>query len=223
MNILVTGAAGFIGSNLVDHLLASGHWVTGIDNLSTGSLKFLCDAQRYPSFRLIRADLLTDDSWQDTFAGQELVVHLAANADVRFGPDHPTRDLEQNTIVTQRVLEAMRKHAVKRIAFSSTGSVYGEAKIIPTPEDCSVPDSNFAVRRVESGGGRLDRGLLPRLRDSGASSSGSSRSWASATRTAMSSISCNQLLEHPGELPILGDGTAAEILSVRAGLRATPS
>src|SRR4051812_6675278 len=108
MNILVTGAAGFIGSNLVDHLLAAGHRVTGIDNLSTGSLKFLRDAQRYPSFRLIRADLLTDDSWQDTFASQELVVHLAANADVRFGPDHPARDLEQNTIVTQRVLEAMR-------------------------------------------------------------------------------------------------------------------
>jgi UDP-glucose 4-epimerase len=69
----------------------------------------------------------------------DMVIHFAANADVRFGPDHPTKDLEQNTIVTSRVLEAVRKGGVKRIAFASTGSVYGECPVIPTPEDAPFP------------------------------------------------------------------------------------
>lgn len=139
MNVVITGAAGFIGSNLADYLLSRGHSVTGIDNLSTGRIEFLESALRNTNFRLIKGDLLTCDNWQEAFAGQDLVVHLAANADVRFGPDHPARDLEQNTIVTHRVLEAARTHAVKQIAFSSTGSVYGEAKMIPTPENAPFP------------------------------------------------------------------------------------
>ena len=72
-------------------------------------------------------------------AGQEFVFHFAANADVRFGTQHPRKDLEQNTIVTQNVLEAMRLQGVRRIAFSSTGSIYGEASLFPTPEDCPFP------------------------------------------------------------------------------------
>ena len=72
-------------------------------------------------------------------AGADFVFHLAANADVRFGTEHPRRDLEQNTIATYNVLEAMRANGVKRIAFCSTGSVYGEAEVIPTPEDCPFP------------------------------------------------------------------------------------
>jgi UDP-glucose 4-epimerase len=67
------------------------------------------------------------------------VFHLAANADVRFGTDHPSRDLEQNTIGTFRVLDAMRLNGIKHIAFSSTGSVYGEAKVFPTPENAPFP------------------------------------------------------------------------------------
>jgi len=139
MNILVTGAAGFIGSNLVDYLLGLGHHVTGVDNLSTGKLEFLRQTKCNTCFRLVRADLLLDENWQQHFESQDLVVHLAANADVRFGPNHPAKDLEQNTIVTQRVLEAARLHGVRRIAFSSTGSVYGEATVIPTPEDAPFP------------------------------------------------------------------------------------
>jgi UDP-glucose 4-epimerase len=71
--------------------------------------------------------------------GAEVVVHLAANADVRFGTDHPRKDLEQNTIATFNVLEAMRACEVRRIAFASTGSIYGEAGVIPTPEDAPFP------------------------------------------------------------------------------------
>lgn len=139
MKAFVTGAAGFIGSNLVDRLLADGHDVVGYDNFSTGQERFLDDAQRSSSFRLVRGDLLALDALTAAMAGSDTVFHFAANADVRFGLEHPKRDLEQNTIATFHVLEAMRADGVKRIAFSSTGSVYGEAEVIPTPENAPFP------------------------------------------------------------------------------------
>ncbi len=136
--IVVTGCAGFIGSTLVDRLLALGHHVVGIDNFSTGQKEFLADALENKNFSLIEGDLLNDDiiPW---FKESKQVYHLAANADVRFGSSYPRRDLEQNTIVTHNVLEAMRANGIKRLAFSSTGSVYGEAKVFPTPEDTPFP------------------------------------------------------------------------------------
>ena len=137
--VLVTGAAGFIGSNLVDCLLANGFEVVGFDNLSTGSPRFLQDALSNPRYRLFEGDLLNPAEIGAAVAGVDTVFHLAANADVRFGLEHPRRDLEQNTIATFNVLEAMRAAGAKTIAFSSTGSVYGEAKVIPTPEDAGFP------------------------------------------------------------------------------------
>jgi UDP-glucose 4-epimerase len=137
--IFVTGAAGFIGSNLVDHLLASGKTVVGYDNFSTGLRRFLTDASGHPNFRLVEGDLLDLDALTSAMRGADTVFHLAANADVRFGLDHPRRDLEQNTIATYNVLEAMRANGAKTIAFSSTGSVYGEAPVIPTPENAPFP------------------------------------------------------------------------------------
>lgn len=139
MNIIVTGCAGFIGSNLVDRLLAEGHIVVGVDNFSTGQQRFLEVALTHSKFRLVRADLLDLDALKAAFDGGEFVFHLAANADVRFGTHHPARDLQQNTIGTFHVLEAMRATGIHRIAFSSTGSVYGEAQVIPTPEDAPFP------------------------------------------------------------------------------------
>jgi UDP-glucose 4-epimerase len=136
---IVTGCAGFIGSTLVDRLLADGHQVTGIDNFSTGQRRFLDGALAHPSFRLVEIDLLDLDALKLAFAGGEAVFHLSANADVRFGTEHPRKDLEQNTIATYNVLEAMRANAIKKIAFSSTGSVYGEAPVVPTPEDGPFP------------------------------------------------------------------------------------
>ncbi|PPK74149.1 UDP-glucose 4-epimerase [Methylobacter tundripaludum] len=136
---IVTGCAGFIGSTLVDRLLTDGHHVTGIDNFSTGQRRFLEGALTHPSFKLVEIDLLDLDALKQAFAGGEAVFHLSANADVRFGTEHPRKDLEQNTIATYNVLEAMRANGIKKIAFSSTGSVYGESPVVPTPENGPFP------------------------------------------------------------------------------------
>ena len=139
MIYFITGAAGFVGSNLVDRLLSLGQTVVGYDNLSTGSRRFLDTALGRPSFRLIEGDVLDATKLSDAMKGAQFVFHLAANADVRFGTEHPRKDLEQNTIATFNVLEAMRANAVRRIAFPSTGSIYGEPAIFPTPEDAPFP------------------------------------------------------------------------------------
>lgn len=139
MRCAVTGCAGFIGSNLVNRLLQDGHEVQGYDNFSTGEIKFLAQAQQQPRFNLRRGDLLDLPSLSEALRGAEVVFHLAANADVRFGTQHPRKDLEQNTIATFNVLEAMRANGIKRIVFSSTGSIYGEAHVFPTPEDAPFP------------------------------------------------------------------------------------
>lgn len=123
----------------MDRLLADGHAVIGVDNFSTGSRRFLEGALRNPQFRLIEMDLLDLDALKVAFKGGEAVFHLAANADVRFGTSHPRKDLEQNTIATYNVLEAMRASDIKKVAFSSTGSVYGESPVVPTPEDGPFP------------------------------------------------------------------------------------
>jgi len=135
----VTGCAGFIGSNLVDRLRHQGNWVVGFDNFSTGQEQFLDAAQSDERFTLIRGDLLDEVGLTKAMSGCDIVFHLAANADVRFGTEHPRRDLEQNTIATYNVLEAMRANGIKHIVFSSTGSVYGEAVVIPTPENAHFP------------------------------------------------------------------------------------
>ena len=137
--LLVTGCAGFIGSNLVDRLLAYGHQVTGVDNFSTGQCRFLDGALAQPNFRLVDLDLLDLNALKQAFSDSEAVFHFSANADVRFGTDRPRKDLEQNTIATYNVLEAMRSNGIKKIAFSSTGSVYGAVPVIPTPEDGPFP------------------------------------------------------------------------------------
>jgi len=137
--VLVTGCAGFIGSHLVDRLLARGDGVVGFDDFSSGQRRFLSGALQHPGFQLIEGDLLDRSALTAALRGTDCVFHLAANADVRFGPARPRRDLEQNTIATHNVLESMRLAGVRRIAFASSGSVYGEARIFPTPEDAAFP------------------------------------------------------------------------------------
>jgi UDP-glucose 4-epimerase len=135
----ITGGAGFIGSNLADRLIARGVEVVIVDDLRTGRLEFLSDALSRPGVRLLEGDVLDRGRLEQALEGCDWVFHLQANADVRWGLEHPLHDLQQNTISTSNVLEAMRATGVKRIAFSSTGSVYGEPDVFPTPEDAPFP------------------------------------------------------------------------------------
>jgi UDP-glucose 4-epimerase len=139
MKIFVTGGAGFIGSNLVDRLLREEHTVVAYDNYSTGKEEFLEQAKASPNFSLVKADVLDLSELTRAVNGCDFVFHLAANADVRFGTEHPRKDLEQNTVATFNVLEAMRTAGARRIAFASTGSIYGEPEIFPTPEAAPFP------------------------------------------------------------------------------------
>jgi len=139
MRYFITGGAGFIGSNLVDRLLEFKHEVVVYDNFSTGFEDFLAGRTGTAGFTLVRSDILDLVNLTKAMAGCDFVFHLAANADVRFGTRHPRKDLEQNTIGTFNVLEAMRQNGIKKIAFSSTGSIYGEPDVFPTPEDAPFP------------------------------------------------------------------------------------
>jgi UDP-glucose 4-epimerase len=150
---LITGGAGFIGSTLADRLLNDGVEVALLDDFRTGRREFVAGALERGA-ELFEGDILDRDLLDRAVAGADTVFHLQANADVRHGLEHPQRDLEQNTIATSNVLEAMRAAGATRIAFSSTGSVYGDAPVHPTPEDGPFPiqTSLYAASKVAGEG-----------------------------------------------------------------------
>jgi len=205
VNVLVTGAAGFIGSTLVDRLLADGHTVTGFDNFSTGQPEFLTAALRSPAFRLHEGDLLDPAALESAMDSIEIVFHMAANADVRFGTHHPRKDLEQNTIGTANVLEAMRARDVRRVAFASTGSVYGEPAIFPTPEDAPFP-----IQTSFYAASKLAAEALIEAYSEGFGVEGYIFRFVSilGERYTHGHILdfYRQLRDHPGHLDVLGDG-----------------
>lgn len=135
----ITGGAGFIGSNLADRLAAIGVEIVIVDDFRTGRHEFVAELAARPGVRLIEGDVLDARILEDAFEGCDWVFHLQANADVRGGVEAPRRDLEQNTLATSRVLEAMRAQEVTQIVFASSGSVYGEPDVFPTPEDAPFP------------------------------------------------------------------------------------
>ena len=204
--IFITGAAGFIGSNLVDRLLADGKAVVGWDNFSTGQRKFLDGALKHKNFSLVEGDNLNLPALTLAMVGCDTVFHLAANADVRFGLEHPAKDLQQNTIATFNVLEAMRANGIKRIAFSSTGSVYGEAEKIPTPEDAPFPvqTSLYAASKV-SGEGMISS-YCEGFKFEGYIFRFVSILGERYTHGHVFDF-YQQLLEHPARLKVLGDGS----------------
>jgi len=135
----ITGGGGFIGSNLAERLSAEGVEVVLVDDFRSGRREFVAEVLQRDGVRLCEGDVLDAAVLDEAVKGCDWVFHLQANADVRHGLEHPRRDLEQNTIATSNVLEAMRANGVSRIAFSSTGSVYGEPEVFPTPEDAPFP------------------------------------------------------------------------------------
>jgi UDP-glucose 4-epimerase len=140
MKVFITGGLGFIGSNLVRRQLSLGNEVAVIDDLSTGNLQFLSE-EEISKLTLIREDIISIDSSKllDLMSGSQIVFHLAANADVRGGWENSFRDIEQNIIATHRIADAARKSDVKELVFTSTGCVYGDSTIIPTPESEPFP------------------------------------------------------------------------------------
>ena len=209
-HVFVTGAAGFIGSNLIDRLLADGVAVTGWDNLSTGQLRFLDGALQHPRFQLIRGDNLDIPALTAAMQGADFVFHLAANADIKDGWSHPEKDLQQNTIATFNVLEAMRANKVKRIAFSSTGSVYGEALVTPdrpTPETDVFPIQTSLYGASKTAG----EGLLAAYAEGAQIDEAYIFRFVSILGERYTHGHVfdfyQQLVAHPDHLRVLGDGT----------------
>jgi len=135
MRALVTGGAGFIGSHLVDRLIAEENFVSVFDDLSSGRKEFIEQHFGNERFKLVEANLLDLDKVKEAIAGHDVVFHLAANPDARLGIENTDLDLKQETIATYNVLEAMRVNKIKKIVFTSSGTIYGETPVIPLPEN----------------------------------------------------------------------------------------
>ncbi|OGH88675.1 MAG: UDP-glucose 4-epimerase [Candidatus Magasanikbacteria bacterium RIFOXYC2_FULL_42_28] len=135
MKCFVTGGAGFIGSHLTDRLILEGNEVVVYDNLSLGKENYISHHFSHPQFKFVQADLLDDQELVKAMAGSEVVFHLAANSDIIKSAKNPGIDLEQGTMVTYKVLEAMRANNTQKIVFTSSNVVYGEATKSPTAED----------------------------------------------------------------------------------------
>lgn len=204
--MFITGAAGFIGSTLADRLLAEGKEVVGWDNFSTGQTRFIENAEKNPRFKMVTGDNLDLDQLTAAMKGCDTVFHLAANADVRFGLEHPRKDLDQNTIATFNVLEAMRANGIKTIAFSSTGSVYGEAEIIPTPEDYAFPIQTSLYAASKLAGEGMIHAYCEGFEFEGYVFRFVSILGERYTHGHVFDF-YKQLLEHPDHLKVLGDGT----------------
>jgi UDP-glucose 4-epimerase len=203
-NIFITGGAGFIGSNLVKALVNKHYKIIVYDNLSTGTIENLSSVINKIDF--YNGDLLDTDFLINCIKGCDFVFHLAANADVRFGIDHPSKDLHQNTIATFNVLEAMRENNIQKIAFSSTGSVYGEALVIPTPENAPFPIQTSLYSASKLAGEGLIEAYCEGF---------GFQAWIFRFVSVLGPKYShghvidfyNQLIEHPDVLKVLGNGT----------------
>jgi UDP-glucose 4-epimerase len=149
--ILVTGAAGFIGSHLTDKLLSLHYKVVGFDNLSAGSKTNLKNAMKDRRFRFVEGDLLHRNETQRALGACSLIFHLAADPEVRLGEEDPEKHFRQNLLATYNLLDAIRGRGTStRMVFASTSTVYGEASVIPTPEDYGplLPISTYGATKL---------------------------------------------------------------------------
>ena len=200
-DVVVTGGAGFIGSHLVDRLVKRDEHVVVLDNFSSGDLEFLYES--IENITVIDVDLLNDD-FDKYLNGCKIVYHLAANPEVQIGITEPEVMQEQNVDVTEKVLQAMERTGCSRIVFTSTSTVYGDAKKIPTPEDSELkPISAY-------GQSKLDAEKLIEKYCEEHKFMGVSYRFANCvgprSNHGVSFDFVNKLRDNPKELEILGDG-----------------
>lgn len=211
MRVLLTGAAGFIATNLIGRLLDRGDEVFGVDNFFLGQRSFLTPFLDHQRFHFFEFDLLDLDRVVTTFekASPDLVWHVAANSDISYGTSYTDFDLKGGTLVTYNVLEAMRRTDAKQIIFSSSGAVYGEPDVMPTPEDYGpiFPISLYAASKVACE--TLITAFVHNY---------DMRAWIyrfgnivgpNPTHGVIYDF-CKRLLQNPTELNVLGDGTQAK-------------
>jgi len=152
VKIILTGAAGFIATNLIPRLLAEGHQVHGIDNFFLGKREYVDRWRAEKNFVFHELDLLERDRVVELFETirPDRVWHLAANSDISFGTKYTDFDLKGGTLVTYNVLEGMRLSNTREILFSSSGAIYGEPTVMPTPEDYGplFPISLYAASKL---------------------------------------------------------------------------
>ena len=206
MKCFVTGGAGFIGSHLVDRLIADGHYVSIYDNFSVGKMEFINQHIKSDRFKLVKADLLDLPMLKKSIIGYDVVFHLAANPEARWGIENTELDLKQETIVTYNVLEAMRVGRVRRIVFASSGTIYGETPPLPIAEDYGpvLPISLYGAGKLAS------EGLV-----SAFCGTFSMQAWIYRFANVVGSRAThgviydfiNKLKRNPRQLEILGDGS----------------
>ena len=206
MKAFVTGGAGFIGCHLVDWLVQAGNHVTVFDNLSSGRKGFIEHQLDKDGFEFIQADLLDLEAVKEAVKGHDIIFHLAANPDAMLGIEDTQLDLKQETIATYNVLESMRINNIKKIVFSSSGTIYGETPVIPLSEDYGpvLPISLYGAGKVAS------EGLI-----SAFCSTFDMQAWIFRFANIVGERGThgvifdfiNKLKKNPRELEILGDGT----------------
>lgn len=138
MHVLVTGAAGFIGSHVCDLLLKQGHKVIALDDLSTGNERNLSAFSSDPHFRFVRADIREREAIKPHFAGVDWVIHLAGRSDIVPSIEQPEDYFDVNVNGTLNVLQAAKQHGVKKLVYAASSSSYGIPDTYPTPENTPI-------------------------------------------------------------------------------------
>lgn len=203
-SILITGGAGFIGSNMVE-LLHGENTITVVDDLSNVDDRYIRKYKDSEGFTFRKADISGEGSL-DGLGKHDLVIHLAANSDVRGGADNPLKDLNSNVVGTVNLLEYMRRSGSGELAFASSSTVYGETDVLPTPEDFGpyMPISSYGASKMACEGFITAYSHYYGFRSS---------IFRFANIVGKNSTHgvifdfINKLRRNPGELEILGDGS----------------
>lgn len=205
MSILVTGGAGFIGSNLVTRLVQENEETHVLDNLSSGKMESLERLRRNPKFHFHRTDLLQKENLAIP-SDCKTIYHLAANPEVRIGFSNPELHFTQNIVATFNLLEAARRIDAETLLFASTSTVYGDAQVVPTPEDYAPmePISMYGASKLACESMMVSyahtygiRTIIFRL---------ANIIGADSTHGVIYDF-VNKLLKDPSRLEVLGDGT----------------